>query len=73
MKKYSFLSLRWPYLLALCLVLQDFTIPKTFSYAEDGINTFQQEILYAKQKQQTITAKMDAAHLLLDSEKPRTI
>lgn len=73
MKKYSFLSLRWPYLLALCLVLQDFTIPKTFSYAEDGINTFQQEILYAKQKQQTITAKMDAAHLLLDSEKTRTL
>ena len=55
---------------ALFLWQQDLPISKTFAYAyaEDGLNTLQQEVIYAKQKQQAITAKMDAVHATLDGE-----
>ena len=40
-----------------------------FCYAEDSLNSFQQEIVVAKQKQQNISQKMDSISLALDKEK----
>ncbi len=40
-----------------------------FCYAEESLNSFQQEIVYAKQKQQSIAQKMDSVNVALDQEK----
>src|SRR3989338_2670081 len=68
MKKYFLLALRLPCFLALFLGLQDSVIPKTFLYADDSLSGLQQEVIYAKQKHQTIVTKMDAVQSLLDSQ-----
>ena len=55
---------RWlPIFLAFSLVGLSFIIFKTFAYAEDNIAAFQQEVIYAKQKQVDVTPKNSDATL----------
>src|SRR3989338_7321621 len=68
MKKYFLPALRLPCFLALFLCLQDFVIPKTFLYADESLSCLQQEVIYAKQKHQEISAKMEAMQALMDSQ-----
>src|SRR3989338_6284938 len=73
MKKYILLAARLPFFLALLLWLQDSVIPKTFLYADDSINNFQQEIIYAKQKHEAISTKMDVVQAFMDSQQALTL
>lgn len=63
MKKYIFYP-RWlPIYLAFSLVAADFIYFKSFAYAEDTLAAFQQEVIYAKQKQQAIVPNINDAAL----------
>ena len=73
MKKYFLLALRLPCFLVLFLCLQGSVVSKTFLYAEDGLSGLQQEVIYAKQKHQAISAKMDAVQALMDSQQTFTL
>ncbi len=73
MKKYFLLALRLPCFLALFSCLQDSVIPKTFLYADDSISNFQQEVIYAKQKHEIISTKMDAVQAFMDSQQALTL
>lgn len=70
MKKTATLSRR-P-MVSLCLALTlvlDCVFFGTFARADDSLNSFQQEIIFAKQKQADISQKIDLIHSVLDQEK----
>ncbi len=50
-----------------CLVSKDLV------YADDNLSSFQQEILFAKQKQHDISEKMGMIHQMLDQEKSSSL
>ena len=52
-----------PIYLAFSLIVVDFIIFKSFVYAEDNLAAFQQEVIYAKQKQHAIMPNINDAAL----------
>jgi len=68
-KMTAFLTIA-PIILVLSVLSTDsFMIYKSFAYAEDNLNSFQQDIISAKQKQQSIRSEMDNVGMTLDRQK----
>ena len=71
MKKHTYTTLGLSLFLSTCLAAGGSPLIKNFAYAEDNVNALQQDIIYAKQKQQAISGKVESVNLYMDNEKSR--
>ena len=73
MKKYILRPWWLPIFLAFSLGGQNLIIFKTFAYAEDTLTSFQQEVIYAKQKHEAIVSKVTDPGLLMEGQKNESL